>query len=174
MKAVIVSDTHGLEEILRLVYERHKGEADLFIHCGDSELTKDHPYLAPYQIVKGNVDFLDSGFPDQLLTEIGGLKWLVVHGHLDGVNQSLLNLSYKAEAIGANVICFGHIHRVVTEEHQGKLFINPGSLRSPRDRLEKTYCVCDWTEGDPGISVTYFTDQGEKIQSLSQTNLLLG
>ncbi|HSU79412.1 MAG TPA: metallophosphoesterase, partial [Candidatus Angelobacter sp.] len=152
MKAVIVSDSHGLEAILTTIYERHKEEADLFIHCGDSELHMEHPRLSGYKTVMGNVDVPNSGFPVQRVEEVGGLKWLVTHGHLDGVYHSLMNLNYKAESLGANVICFGHTHSAGTESHDGKVFINPGSLNSPRGRQEKTYAVCEWSGEDSPFS----------------------
>ncbi|OQP19103.1 YfcE family phosphodiesterase, partial [Geobacillus zalihae] len=34
MKAVIVSDSHGLTAELAEIVNRHRHEADLFIHCG--------------------------------------------------------------------------------------------------------------------------------------------
>jgi uncharacterized protein len=169
LKAVIVSDTHGLEAILGTVYERHKDEADLFIHCGDSELHLGHLSLAGFKTVKGNVDLPSSGFPDQLVEEAGDLTWLVVHGHLDGVYKSLMNLNYKAESLGANVICFGHTHSAGAEIHDGKIFINPGSLNSPRGRQEKTYAVCEWRGKDSPFSVQFFTDTGEILEGLSRT-----
>jgi uncharacterized protein len=169
MKAIIVSDTHGLESILGTIYERHKEEADLFIHCGDSELPIDHPSLTGFKTVKGNVDLPSTGFPDQLVVEVDGLTWLVVHGHLDGVYHSMMNLNYKAESLGAKVICFGHTHSAGTEIHDGKIFINPGSLNFPRGRQEKTYAVCEWRGQDSPFSVQFVTDTGEILEGLSRT-----
>lgn len=169
MKAVIVSDTHGLESILTTIYERHKEEADLFLHCGDSELHTLHPNLSGYKTVKGNVDLPNSGFPDQLVEMASGLTWLVTHGHLDGVYHSLMNLNYKAEMLGANVICFGHTHAAGTESHDGKIFINPGSLNSPRGRKEKTYAVCEWSGQDAPFTVQFLTEGGNILEGLSRT-----
>ncbi|WEG13956.1 metallophosphoesterase [Pullulanibacillus sp. KACC 23026] len=168
MKALIMSDTHGDEAIIQTVYERHKDEADLFIHCGDSELTPDHPFLAPFKVVKGNVD-RQSGFPNQVVAEAGGLKWLVLHGHEDGVHRSPLNLKYKAESIGAQVVCFGHTHMLAAEYNDGKVYINPGSLSSPRDRNEKTYAMCEWQGPHSPFDIHFFTDQGEELKELSQS-----
>lgn len=164
-----MSDTHGLEDIIETVYQRHKEETDMFIHCGDSELSQDHPHLKSFKVVAGNVDLFNSGFPYQIVEEVRGLKFLIVHGHQDGVNRSLLNLNYKAENLGAKVICFGHTHIAGAEGYDGKVFINPGSLRSPRDRLERTYAICEWENTEAPFNVSFFTDKGEKMEGLSRS-----
>ncbi len=168
MKAIIVSDTHGLEAILNEVSERHS-DADLLIHCGDSELTKAHANLSNFKVVKGNVDFPSAGFPDQLVVEAGDIKWLIVHGHQDGVHRGLLNLNYKAEELDAKLICFGHTHMASATLYKDRIFINPGSLNSPRDRVEKTYSVCEWAEQETTFKVSFYTDKGEELQNLTQT-----
>lgn len=172
MKAVIVSDTHGLESILEEVFERHRNEADLFLHCGDSELYDSHPNFSAFKSVKGNVDRPNCGFPEQIIEVFGGIKWLVVHGHQDGVHHSLLNLNYKAESIGAQVVCFGHIHRIVAAEYEGRIFINPGSLSSPRDRIEKTYAVCEWENSMSQFRVCFYTDKGQELEELRREFML--
>lgn len=169
MKAVIISDTHGLEAIIATIYERHKNEADLFLHCGDSELAVDHPFLEHFHVVKGNVDQPTSGFPDQVAVEKGGLKWLVVHGHLDGVHRTPLNLKYKAEEQLAQVVCFGHTHMLAAEQNEGRIYLNPGSLNSPRDRVERTYAVCEWTENDSEFIIRFYTDEGQELEELRQS-----
>lgn len=169
MKVVIMSDTHGLEEVIQRIYDRFRDEAQFFVHCGDSELSHDHPFLNGFKVVKGNVDRADSGFPDQLVEDIGGLKWLVVHGHQDGVHRTPLNLNYKAETLGARVICFGHTHMAGVENYDGKVFINPGSLNSPRDRVEKTFAVCEWDDIHSPFNVDFYTDSVEQMEGLSRS-----
>lgn len=55
MKIVVVSDSHGRNDILKTIQEKHPN-AKLFIHCGDLE---DDPMNFPgYIIVRGNNDYL--------------------------------------------------------------------------------------------------------------------
>ena len=135
MKVLIVSDSHGLEDELEMIAERHGKETDLIIHCGDSELDPSHPALSSYLTVKGNCDFTGSSktkssFPPDR-------ESFFTHGHLYGIKQSLLNVYCRAEELGADIICFGHSHIAGSELMDGKLLINPGSIRLPRVRKEK-------------------------------------
>ena len=61
MKVLIISDSHGLEDELETIAKRHEDEADLMIHCGDSELDAAHPALTPYHTVKA-IATLAAGF----------------------------------------------------------------------------------------------------------------
>ena len=54
MKFVVVSDSHGRNDILNVIREKHP-DAGLFIHCGDLE---DDPMFYPgYIVVRGNNDY---------------------------------------------------------------------------------------------------------------------
>lgn len=54
MKIVVVSDSHGRNDILNAIREKHP-DAGLFIHCGDLE---DDPMFYPgYIVVRGNNDY---------------------------------------------------------------------------------------------------------------------
>ncbi len=70
MKVLIVSDSHGLEDELEMIAERHGKETDLMIHCGDSELDPSHPALSSYLTVKGNCDFYGE-FKDEIVVPVG-------------------------------------------------------------------------------------------------------
>ena len=59
MKVLIISDSH-YEDELETIAKRHEDEADLMIHCGDSELDAAHPALTPYHTVK--IATLAAGF----------------------------------------------------------------------------------------------------------------
>lgn len=163
MKVLIMSDSHGLEDELSTIAKRHESEVDLMIHCGDSELEAVHPALKPYHAVKGNCDF-GGGFQDELMISAGSRKILVVHGHLHGIKQSLLTVFYRAEELGADIVCFGHSHIAGSEMLRGKLLINPGSIRLPRVRNVKSYAVLTLVN-DEAI-VAFYDERGQKISSL--------
>lgn len=139
---LVVSDSHGLTSELMKIKEKHINEVELMIHCGDSELNPDDKELEGFVVVRGNCDF-DSDFPEETFHEVDGKKIIVTHGHHYGVKSTLMNLSYRAEELGADIVCFGHSHLLGAEMINGKLFLNPGSIRLPRLRREKTYCILD-------------------------------
>ncbi|MCM3587625.1 metallophosphoesterase [Mesobacillus maritimus] len=164
-KILIVSDSHGSTELLDTIKERHENEVNYFIHCGDSELSNDNPSLRGFTTVKGNCDFYGD-FPEETMVEVDEFKILVVHGHLYSVKSSLLTLAYRVEETGADIVCFGHSHLLGAEMIDGKLYINPGSIRLPRGRRERSYVILELNEGNASLSV-FDVDQGE-ISSLSQ------
>ncbi|MCQ6273483.1 metallophosphoesterase [Bacillus sp. V3B] len=165
MKVLIVSDSHGLTKELEKLIEKHHGEVDTFIHCGDSELDPDDPALKNFIIVRGNCDF-DERFPEDRIKTIGNRTILITHGHRYSVKSSLMKLSYKAKEVLADIACFGHSHQLGAEMVHGTLFINPGSIRLPRGRREKTYVILAISEESYQLKV-YDIDKGE-ISELSQ------
>lgn len=167
-KVVILSDSHGLTKEIDTIKEREN--APYIFHCGDSELNERAIELEGVFTVSGNCDFYGE-FPNEIIKEINGLTFLVVHGHLHNVKMNLLNLSYRADEVNADIICFGHSHIAGSEKVRDKLFLNPGSIRLPRIRNEKTYCVLEWEERD-SIVVTYRTVEGEVLEELSYTTAL--
>jgi uncharacterized protein len=141
-KVLIVSDSHGLTKELTILRQRHLDEVDLMIHCGDSELSPDEAAISGYLTVMGNCDF-GGGYPLETTSEVAGRKFFITHGHRYSVKTTLLNLKYKAEEVHANIVCFGHSHVLGAEVIDGTLFLNPGSIRLPRERVEKTYVILD-------------------------------
>lgn len=161
-KALIVSDSHRFVRELDLIKKRHEAEVEIMIHCGDSELYIDQPEMAGFKTVRGNCDY-EMGFPEEIVIDFAGQKIFVTHGHLFSVKSTLMNLYYRAQELGANIVSFGHSHLLGIEKIDDILFINPGSIRLPRGRKERTYCileqVSDWLE----VSV-YDLDKGELIE----------
>src|SRR5699024_8369598 len=100
-KVVVVSDSHGLKEELQTIQKRH--DADLFIHCGDSELEESDPVLAGYEVVKGNCDWFGT-FREETELELGGLRFYATHGHLYDVKRSLQKITYRALEVDAHIV----------------------------------------------------------------------
>lgn len=144
MKVLVMSDTHGDAEIIERVKSFHP-DVDAVIHCGDSELPYDHPYLEGVERVAGNCDH-DINYLDEILFRVGDERIYVTHGHLYDVKNSVLRLTYRAQEIGANIVCFGHSHILGAELIDGTLFVNPGSLKKPRRIEDKSFVIIDIKE----------------------------
>ncbi|RSD23351.1 metallophosphoesterase [Mesobacillus subterraneus] len=164
-RVLIVGDSHGSTEMLEKIYGLHGKDMDLMIHCGDSELKENDEAIKHFKSVKGNCDFYGD-FPDVDLHVVDGVKILVTHGHLYSVKSTLVNLYYKAKELQADVVCFGHSHVLGAEMVDDVLFINPGSIRLPRGRSERTYVILELDNGNATLKV-YDYDAGE-ITGLKQ------
>lgn len=168
MKFLIISDSHGLNFELQQFLERYRETVDAIIHCGDSELFAKQFVQANIYAVRGNCDF-DSSFPEEITEEFGALRVFITHGHRYNVKMSYVPLSYRADELGANLVCFGHSHVAVAFVEQGTLYINPGSIRQARGRRERTYCILEWID-ETSAHVSFFEFGTDKeVKDLSQT-----
>ncbi len=158
-KLLLLSDSHGLTRRIATIYEREKAQEA--IHCGDSELAVEDQVLEFFHVVRGNCDF-DQRFPEEKIIEIAGRRIYITHGHLYGVKSSLMRLQYRALEVEADVVLFGHSHVPYCEAIDGKLYINPGSIRQPRRWPDPSYCIVHF---DPSgtISVSFRHIDGKEI-----------
>jgi uncharacterized protein len=163
-KVLIVSDSHGWKDELQ--YLKHKySSVDVMIHCGDSELTVDDDAINGFVTVRGNCDY-EKAFPEDTVVDVADRKIFVTHGHHYNVKSSLMGLSYRAKEVSADIVCFGHSHLLGIEMVGGTLFINPGSIRLPRGRHERTYVLLDIK--DHLIEVSVYDLQKGELRALRQ------
>lgn len=129
MRILVLSDSHGnVENMARCV---ELTEPDVILHLGDCQrdaetLHRQFPSL-PMQSVPGNCDWGAVDAPE-VLTEYGGVRILMMHGHTRNVKVSTLSAVYAAREMGAQVLLFGHTHRPLVD-YDGSLWVmNPGSV----------------------------------------------
>ncbi|WP_449537170.1 metallophosphoesterase family protein [Ferdinandcohnia sp. Marseille-Q9671] len=164
MKILIISDSHGLMKELTEIKERHKDEVDFMFHLGDSELSSRSEEMSGFSAVRGNCDF-DSNYQDDMVVLLDREKVYLTHGHLYNVKMTLMNLAYRAQEVGASIVCFGHSHIAGAELVEDILFINPGSIRMPRMRKEKTYVIVNVQ--DKRAEIDFYDTEGNVIKELS-------
>ncbi|QKS71965.1 metallophosphoesterase [Paenalkalicoccus suaedae] len=165
MKTLILSDSHGWTDEVAEITARHQ-DVQAVIHCGDSELSADEKAIQGMNIVAGNCD-MHHDFPEEWTGEIGGLRFFVGHGHLLQVKSTEMNLLYKAEEAEADIACFGHTHVAVATEEKGRILINPGSVRLPREYPVGTYVILE--EKANAIDVNFYDTSGQFVEELSKT-----
>jgi putative phosphoesterase len=165
MKVLIMSDSHGLTTDIDDIKNRHMDEVDFMLHCGDSELSAESSELMAFKGVKGNCDF-GSNLPDEIIEHLGDYVLYMTHGHLYNVKATLMNLKYRALEINAKIACYGHSHIAVAEIIDGVLFINPGSIRLPVLRRQKTYAILDVE--NTLAKVTFYEVNGREVEEISQ------
>src|SRR5690625_706391 len=164
-KLLIVSDSHGLTTELQMIRERHNISHN--IHCGDSELNNSDPVIEDFLTVEGNCD-IPGEFNVEETLMIDHLNVYITHGHLYRVKSTLLPLTYRAAEVKADIVCFGHSHVAGTEKIDHRIYINPGSIRMPRKRTNKTYVIVSW-KNHGHINVEFFDINGHIIDDLSTT-----
>ena len=139
-KIVLVSDNHGERKPLKWLRETYK-DYDLFIHCGDSEMSVGD--MAGYICVTGNNDFLyGSQVPENMVLKAGNHKIYVCHGHMDFLSYFHYGPMVKrAKEKGCDIVFFGHVHQVYDEVLDGVRLLNPGSIRYNRDMSQASYML---------------------------------
>jgi len=105
-------------------------QPDAVFHLGDvegdaEELGRRFPGLVIYNVA-GNCDFLPMA-PRRIVTELGGVRFFLAHGHEHGVKYGYEKFVNTAMTAGADVALFGHTHRAVCFEADGMIVANPGS-----------------------------------------------
>ncbi len=124
-----MSDTHGL--VRASLFEALAG-VELILHAGDvgpDDVLTELEAIAPVRAVFGNTDH--PGNPRhsaELILEIGGVGIHVSHGHEVGSPTPAKLLA----AYPQRVIVYGHTHRQLITEADGRLVINPGAAGARR------------------------------------------
>jgi putative phosphoesterase len=78
-----------------------------------------------------------------------------------------MNLTYRAKERDAKVVCFGHSHIAGAEKIDQTLFINPGSIRLPNRRKERTYAILHYEENK--ATVNFYDHEGNEVKDLTNS-----
>lgn len=140
MKILVFSDSHRSEQPMIDAILEHQ-DADTVIFLGDGERDFEEALaacgIAPYGPktsvrtwqVCGNCDRY-SFEPVTITADLGGIKTLITHGHDQNVKLGTARIRQEALRQGCKIVLFGHTHLQYTEEKDGILLVNPGSIRS--------------------------------------------
>ncbi|MBE6708822.1 MAG: metallophosphoesterase [Ruminococcaceae bacterium] len=163
-KILVVSDTHGSTYVLKALLEAPPEGLCAVFHLGDGSeesrrLMEKYPMYA-YIGVKGNCDTGDTVSRDTVMTERGGVRFMLTHGHMYGVKASLMNAVVKAMEGGADVLLYGHTHIADDETFETSFgcvrAVNPGSARSAE------YAVVTVDNGNVSVELMrYFANTRE-------------
>ncbi|MCL6453748.1 MAG: metallophosphoesterase [Alicyclobacillus sp.] len=177
MRLCVVSDTHRhRHELLTAV--KSLQPLDGILHVGDE--TSDVAWLAervdwPIFAVAGNWDPVTDTCPVARVLDFGVRIWMT-HGHKYHVKESLDGLRQQARQVNAQVVVFGHTHKALAELTDGRLFLNPGSLATPRGRRERTCALLEIDSVSPPgpagqfqIRASHMTIHGEITHTMMFT-----
>ena len=166
MKVLIVSDNHRDEYRLGELINIYENEIDLWLHCGDSEFSVDHPLWKTFKTVRGNMDW-ESNFPDVRVETLRGKTFGVLHGHRHQVKTTLDPMAEVAQQKDASIIFYGHTHVAKVDKMDDVFFINPGSISQPRGTLRVgSYAIYEKNKEDE--SIRFFDWDHNELKELSQ------
>ena len=138
MKIAILSDTHGL---LRPEVAEHLRHADAILHGGDinrPDMVERLEQYAPLYAVRGNNDKAwAENMPHELTVTLGGVTFCIVHNKKE----------VPEDLTGIDVVVFGHSHKYLMEERDGRLWLNPGSCGPRRFHQEITMMMAEVGDG---------------------------
>lgn len=138
MRLSLLSDTHGL---LRPAVVEYLQSADAILHGGDinrPEIVETLRQYAPLYIVRGNNDKeWAAALPHDLTVTLGGVTFFLVHNKKE----------VPADLSGVDAVLFGHSHKYLQEERDGRLWLNPGSCGPRRFHQEITMMMAEVADG---------------------------
>ncbi len=140
----VISDSHGDRKRIQDCLPYLK-DAEHILHAGD--FYEDAKLIGAatkckVTAVVGNCDYMVRGPTEEMLV-LDGKKTYLTHGHLYKVKQDLALLIHRAKKLGVQVAVFGHTHTPQVFYKEGILFVNPGSLHSPRYGYEPSVALID-------------------------------
>ena len=150
----LISDTHGL--VRPDVFTALAG-AEFILHAGDvgRGVLEELRAIAPVAAVFGNTDPPgDPELPDCIEREVDGVRIHVSHGHeLGSPRPGSLLVAYDAD-----VIVYGHTHRQLIHEENGRLVVNPGSAGPRRFSLPASVGLLRIDRGKPSVEIVQLAD----------------
>ncbi len=146
----LVSDTHGM--VRASLFDALAG-VDEILHAGDvgpDDVLHELEAIAPVRAVFGNTD--RPGNPrlaQELILTLGGVSLHVSHGHeLGSPTPAKLLAAYPQQ-----VLVYGHTHRQLIAEVDGRLVINPGAAGARRFDLLPTVARLVIEDGHASVSL---------------------
>ncbi len=138
VRASLFDALQGVERIL------HAGDV------GDDDVLAELETIAPVGAVYGNTD--RPGNPrlvGELVLDIGGVTIHVSHGHeLGSPTPAKLLAAYPQR-----VLVYGHTHRQLITEAEGRLVINPGAAGARRFDLRPTVARLVIEHGEASVEL---------------------
>lgn len=131
MRVLVFSDSHGRTRPMLDAVELYRPEA--VFHLGDvvrdtKELREAFPQLPFYQ-VQGNCDLGRADCETEGVARLAGKTVFYLHGHTRHVKLGMGPAVVAAQAVGADLLLFGHTHVPMEARYERLLAVNPGAIQ---------------------------------------------
>lgn len=124
----------------------------MILHAGDvgDGVLDELRAIAPVRAVAGNTDPTDNpDLPADLDLQVEGVRIHVSHGHeLGSPTPERLLATYSAD-----VIVYGHTHRQLVVQADGRWVVNPGAAGQRRFKLKPSVARLTIRRGDVAIEI---------------------
>ena len=152
-KVGLISDTHG--KLSGNIFEIFSG-VNLILHAGDiggQDILTDLSAVAQVKAVYGNMDV---SAEYRTLARIDFLNIENITLCMTHIMNSYKSFSYELFKLNrsADVVVFGHTHRAEQTKYKDILFVNPGSVHSPRGGGKPSVAIM--TIDDRDIEVDFY------------------
>lgn len=151
-----ISDTHGNKRRI-LECLAYLDGVEHILHAGDfyedAKIIED-AVDCKVTAVAGNCDYMVRGPFEELLV-LNGQRVYLTHGHLYNVKRDVKGLVERVKELNVQVAVFGHTHVPQTFYEDGILFVNPGSLHSPRQGYEPSVALIDLSQNRPEAHIIF-------------------
>ena len=137
-----LTDGENEKEILKIIKEYGDyvilGNREKYLLNFNPKL-KDYSNYRPISYTYNNLEVEDlnylSSLENHLIINLKGYKILLIHGDEYGHTVDTIEKLFQEyiTKYDFDICLFGHTHRYLKEEYQGKLFLNPGSIGEPTD-----------------------------------------
>ncbi len=141
MKIGIVSDTHRnpifLNQVLTLFEQKER--VHRVYHLGDDYIDSDKIRESGYSVISVPgiycKEYLEKTVSNKVVDTVQGINIILVHADKD-LSKEDLTLN--------DIILSGHTHKAIIRYDEGKIFINPGHLKSEKDKnTPPSYAILD-------------------------------
>ena len=154
MKIGIISDTHG--HVPKAVHDAFNG-VDHILHAGDvgpMDVITELETIAPVSAVRGNMDYAVQ-LPQTHVQTFDSKKFLVHHIVGLPFPSKLVRIAITDEQ--PDLVVFGHTHMPCNEQHNGVLFLNPGSASNPRGGSAPSVAMVECNKTDLSVNFVELT-----------------
>ena len=178
---LVISDSHGSQEIINIILKKFASGCDALCFCGDgmgdllscveADMASARSSQLPPVIafVQGNGDMRDFYIqkgPKTLCVEVpktlslnaAGTKVFMTHGHRYDVYYKVETLQEAAKNEGTQIAFFGHTHiaNVIDGADGMPSLLNPGSCARPRGGQPHTFAVVEVVAGDDKLHYHFY------------------
>ena len=161
-RILVYSDSHGNVAVVEQILLNYGKSCDALVFCGDGfcdlaqilskaeydkKLAESLPKVIAFAQGNGDPGTCPLSDKTSLVAErsqtitVNHRKFLIVHGHYQGVDWGLENLAMEAQFTESSIAFYGHTHIACEEKMEQYKFINPGSCARPRGGQPKSFAI---------------------------------
>jgi len=166
----VVSDSHGNQEGLRRLAKRLQGlEVAMVLHLGDDYRDRLVLEGEGFQVlaVPGAFcpEYADPEIVNRLVVALGGVKVLLTHTPARHRADLPEDPDPETPEPGVRLVLFGHTHQPLVKKRGEALWVNPGHLRTGKDRgYPPTFALLTISPTGVGVEIRRVQDGALVLQ----------